>query len=221
MGAKRQNKIRLAWSPGFAYALGLIATDGCLSKDGRHLDLTSKDQEIVEMFRQCLGLENRIGLKARGYSHAKKYFRIQFGDIAFYEFLLTLGFMPAKSKIIGPLKVPRNVFPDFLRGCIDGDGSLDVHSHPESRHPQIRTRLSSASLPFLKWIKDQVNFYVETQGGWIDQASRVYVLSYAKADSLKVLQYISYDGVTNYLKRKHNIIKNFLPRWRNWETRKA
>lgn len=34
------------WSPKIAYAVGLITTDGSLSKDGRHIDLTSKDRRL-------------------------------------------------------------------------------------------------------------------------------------------------------------------------------
>ena len=43
-GAKPQGKVLIKWSPHFAYAVGLLTADGCLSKDGRHLDLTSKDR---------------------------------------------------------------------------------------------------------------------------------------------------------------------------------
>jgi hypothetical protein len=34
-------KVRIEWSPEFAYAIGLIATDGCLYNDGRHINFTS------------------------------------------------------------------------------------------------------------------------------------------------------------------------------------
>ena len=77
-------------------------------------------------------------------------FVIQFGDRIFYDFLISLGITPAKSKTIASLKIPEKYFADFLRGCIDGDGDIDVHSHPESQHPQLRIRLVSASPKFLK-----------------------------------------------------------------------
>ncbi len=37
--------IRYRWNANLAYAVGLIAADGCLSKDGRHIILVSKDIE--------------------------------------------------------------------------------------------------------------------------------------------------------------------------------
>ena len=44
------------WSPDLAYAVGLVATDGNLSPDGRHMSFISKDRDLVETFRQCFGL---------------------------------------------------------------------------------------------------------------------------------------------------------------------
>lgn len=53
--------MEIRWSNELAYAVGLIATDGNLSKDGRHIELTSKDTEQLETFKRCLKLKNRIG----------------------------------------------------------------------------------------------------------------------------------------------------------------
>lgn len=47
---KPQNKVKIKWSPEFAYAIGLLVTDGNLSPDGRHLNFTSKDRELAETF---------------------------------------------------------------------------------------------------------------------------------------------------------------------------
>src|SRR3989344_3916087 len=96
---KPQRKVKIKWSPEFAYAIGLITTDGCLSGDGRHIDFTSKDISLLKTFLKCLGIKNKIGRKTSGYSH-NKYTRIQFGDVIFYRFLLGIGLTPAKSKIL-------------------------------------------------------------------------------------------------------------------------
>ena len=88
MSRLRQNKVRIAWSPAFAYAIGLITTDGNLSPDGRHINLTTKDYDLAVTFKRCLGLENKIGRKARGSNlDEKRYFVVQFGDVSFYGFL--------------------------------------------------------------------------------------------------------------------------------------
>jgi hypothetical protein len=38
-----------------AYALGLAATDGCLSRDRRHVTFDSNDRELVQTFLLCVG----------------------------------------------------------------------------------------------------------------------------------------------------------------------
>jgi len=49
------------WTPTLAYAVGLLATDGCQT-DGRHLAFPSADRELVEILLRCLGKTNRSGL---------------------------------------------------------------------------------------------------------------------------------------------------------------
>jgi hypothetical protein len=46
----------IEWSPRLAYAVGLIATDGCLYGDGRHIAFISKDEDLM---RTLLSLVNR------------------------------------------------------------------------------------------------------------------------------------------------------------------
>ncbi len=55
--------IDTTWTANLAYAVGLIATDGCLSSNGILIDLTSKDREQLLNFSQCLGVNFTIGNK--------------------------------------------------------------------------------------------------------------------------------------------------------------
>ena len=190
---KRLSKVKADWNPKFAYAIGLLATDGNLSKDGRHINMTSKDEQLILIFKDCLGLENKIGKKARGGGKEKKYFVLQFRDTNFYEFLVAIGLTPAKSKTLGKLSIPKEYFWDFLRGCIDGDGTIGVFKHPESIQPQLRVRLYSASLKFLAWLKEEISELSDLEGGLIEdtiKSSRVYRLSFGKKDSIKLLRLV-------------------------------
>ncbi len=213
---RRLSKVRITWTPNFAYAIGLIATDGSLSKDGRHINFTSKDLVLVESFRECLGLNNKIGRKTREKEQEKKYFQIQFGDKNFYEFLLSLGLTPAKSKTLGTLNIPSSCFADFLRGCIDGDGNIGIHRHPESQHLQLRVNLTSASKIFLEWMKERIKIEINIAGGWIYTYGNMHVLSYGKSDSIKLLKFMYYPNVEFYLARKYLRAEPFLRVWPNW-----
>ena len=49
-GPKPKGKVKIAWSPQFAYAIGLLVSDGNLSPDGRHINFTTTDVELIELF---------------------------------------------------------------------------------------------------------------------------------------------------------------------------
>ena len=154
------SKVKIDWNPNFAYAIGLIATDGNLSPDGRHINFTTKDLDLAEKFREALNLTNKIGRKARGYSTEKKYFVVQFSDVSFYDFLIAIGLTPNKSKTLGPIDVPPEFFYDFLRGCLDGDGNINEYKHIESQYLQLKVRFYSASKIFVEWIQDVRNLLI-------------------------------------------------------------
>lgn len=202
------NKVKVRWSPEFAYAIGLIATDGNLSTDGRHIHFTSKDYDLAVLFKKCLNLSNIIGKKSRGGESEKKYNVVQFGDVVFYKFLVSIGLNVNKSKTIGKLKIPRKWFYHFLRGCIDGDGNINEFKHPESRFLQLRVRLFSASNSFLNWIKEET-----TKNGIVGHYSKtrsVHILVYAKSDSIKLLNLIYRQRHGIFLKRKYLLAKKYL-----------
>ena len=115
-GPKPKGKVKIKWSPKFAYAIGLLVSDGNLSPDGRHIVFVSKDYEMIELFQESLGIDIHIGKKANGTLPGKPYFVAQFSDVLFYKFLMDIGLMPNKSKVIGDVKIPDSYFFDFLRG---------------------------------------------------------------------------------------------------------
>ncbi len=211
-----KNHINTKWSADLAYVIGIIATDGNLSPDNRHIQLTSKDYEMMVNSKKCLAIKNNIGLKSRGASKEKKYFTLQFGSVSFYRFLLKIGLTKRKSKTLGSLDIPQKYFKDFLRGCIDGDGSISISTHPESKHPQYKVRLVSASPLFLSWILEMCQKILKTKGGSISKApsSTVYTLLFAKEDSITILRGIYYKGVI-CLSRKYKVAQKILGEWRN------
>lgn len=100
---------------------------------------------------------------------------------------------------------------DFVRGCFDGDGNIDVSFHPESKHPQLRLRLCSASLPFVNWIKKELTSQLHIKTGWVYSNSKsMHILSYGKADSIKILKNMYYNDVQYYLSRKYKVASRFI-----------
>lgn len=58
--SQSKHKIVIEWSSNLAYAIGLITSDGNLSKDKRHIKFGSKDEELMEKFKQSLSLGNTV-----------------------------------------------------------------------------------------------------------------------------------------------------------------
>jgi len=208
---KPKNKVKIKWSSEFAYAIGLLVTDGCLSSDGRHLDLTSNDIEQLLNFKKCLGISNKIGYKISGFTN-KKSSRVQFGDVNFYRFLLSIGLSPAKSKTMGGIDAPDKYFFDFLRGLHDGDGTF--YSYWDSRWRSsfmFYTEFISASKKHVDWLRHKL-FNLIKVGGYITGGNKksIYQLKYAKGESLKILKKMYYSKDVVCLSRKRLKIEKAL-----------
>jgi hypothetical protein len=211
VGVKPKEKVKRAWSQDLAYAIGLLATDGCLSSDGRHFDLTSKDKVQLRTFLQCLNLKNKIGYKYASHN-GKRYPRVQFGDVIFYQFLLGIGLMPAKTKIIGKVDIPDKYFFDFLRGHFDGDGTFYSYYDPRWKSSfMFYAVFISASKKHIDWIRKKLSRAVKVKGHINrDQERTVYQLKYAKKESLKVLRRMYYNSKVICLNRKRRKIERAL-----------
>ncbi len=201
---------KIAWNSSLAYAIGLITTDGCLSSRNGHFDLTSNDIQLLNTFKKCLGISNRITPKVSGYTGKKSSYRIQFGNVILYKWLLNIGLMPNKTHRIGSLKVPHRYFFDFLRGHLDGDGCIRKFQDPIYPNSQrLYTIFHSASLGHIKWLQHKINFLLGIHG-FLERTTREYRLTFAKKESSKLLPKIYSNPKVPCLKRKYKIAKSVL-----------
>ena len=205
-------KVKIKWSPDFAYAIGLIATDGNLSSNGRCTVFTSKDLEMINNFLKCLSISSKISMKARGGEKEKKYYYVQIGDINFYKFLNSIGLTPAKSKTIGIINIPDKYFFDFLRGHFDGDGTFYSYWDKRWRSSfMFYTEFISASKKHIDWIRGEIFKKIGIKGHITKSKNNsVYQLKYAKRESLRVLRKMYYKKEVVCLSRKRLKIDNVL-----------
>lgn len=205
---KKETKI--IWNYNLAYAVGLLATDGNLSSDGRHMVLVSKDIQQIKTFKRCLGLKNKISVKASGYVKKKKYHFVQFGNVNLYKWLQQIGLTPRKSKTISKLSIPDKYLADYLRGYIDGDGSISIYQDPVYPNSQrLYMRFSSGSIKHLKWIKRRIK-HLFSIDGYVRKCTRAFELTYAKTATKKLLKVIYYKKEIPCLHRKRKLIEQFL-----------
>lgn len=211
-GLKPQNKVKIKWSPEFAYAIGLLTTDGNLSPDGRHINLTSKDKEMILNFKKCLNITNKIGRKARGGRKEKKYYVLQFGDVNFYRFLQGIGLAANKSKILGTMEIPDKYFFDYLRGHFDGDGTFYFYWDPRWKYSfMFYTEFISASKKHIEWLRSKINRFLNIHGHITNGGRKIcYQLKYAKAESIRLLPKLYPQRNFPKLSRKYLKIKKCL-----------
>ena len=210
-GQKPKGKVKIKWSADFSYALGLFAADGSLSKDGRHIDFTSKDIEQVKNYSKCLGIKVVIGLKDK--HDRNRSFRIQFSDVLFYRFLMDIGFTPAKSLTIREIQMPQKYFTDFLRGLFDGDGYSYSYFDPRWKSSfMFYIGFCSASKDFIDWLRSLI-YKKWGMGGHVSSSkekSPCYQLKYSKYEAVELVKKMYYKNDIICLSRKYLKIKESL-----------
>lgn len=204
-----RQKRTYCWSPNIAYSVGLMASDGCLQSDGRHLDLTSIDTEQLDNFRISIGRpELPISDKLSGLKLPA--FRVQFSDVSYYDFLLQTRLTPAKSKTMPALKIPLNFYSHFLRGLFDGDGSSNAYFDPRWRSSYMfYVSYTSASKQFLEYLSVTNQKLYGLCGSSIRLQKGAYSLVYAKADA-QLLYTAMYTDAELFLSRKKTKLENFI-----------
>jgi hypothetical protein len=201
------------------YLVGLIASDGCLQKDGKVVAIYSADITFLNDLKQLLNIRGKV------YTYTKRKLScLQICSKTFYEFLLSIGLTPAKSLTLGKLKIPDEYFNDFLRGEIDGDGYIRKWTNKGEYTEQCTCGICSASYEFANWLKNKISvlysvncsFYKETP----KKGNIIYRLVLPKLATQKVLKEVYYDGALA-LKRKANLAKECIETPTRWHSYKG
>ena len=208
------------WTPNLAYVVGLITTDGCLSCQKGKITFTSKDIDLINSFKRILKLNNKIGKTINARSFA---YRIQFCNVKLYRWLLSIGLTPHKSKTIGPIKIPRRLFIDFLRGHLDGDGCItrytdryNTYKNPKYVYERLSIRFVSASERHVQWLNMRIIKILKIKGclhtSKLDTrtGNTMYILKFGKMNSLKLLEKIYYSPNLPCLDRKRILAQQCL-----------
>jgi len=116
-------------TPMKAWVLGLLASDGSMSKAGQlKLELHRKDLEIVVAVRDELAPEARISYYN---TRTTPMARFMISDPGLRADLASHGVVNAKTLITAwPTDLPREFVNSFVCGYYDGDGSLGLRPIP-------------------------------------------------------------------------------------------
>lgn len=212
-----RSRASAGWSPEMAYAVGLIATDGCLVTGQRRIDFCTADLQLAETYLVCLGRDPgavRVERTPRG----ALLYRVVLKDAELYRWLLTIGLTPRKSLTLGALDVPKENLVHVVRGLLDGDGTIlnftskaDTTRRPDGsyRYEWFRVRFVSASRRHLVWLQDRIHGTLGIRGA-IGETERpphspIYRLQFGRWDSMRILPWIYADRGAPCLLRKRAI----------------
>jgi hypothetical protein len=215
------------WNSNLAYAVGLITTDGNLSNDKRHILFTTTDRQLANTFEECLGIKNKITETPPSGFGKKNAYRINFGNVKFYSWLQKIGLLSNKKRLTGKIDIPDKYFVDFLRGYLDGDGSIFTYTDKYMAYKgkrytynRLYTSLISTNREQIEWVRSQIKMVLKIQGALSsytkkDRKLPIWQLRFAKNDSLKLLPWIYYKPGLPCLKRKRKIADSSLREYKN------
>lgn len=206
---------QIDWTPTIAYIVGLIVTDGNLSKDGRHITFKTADYQLATTFKECLNLHYDIKTSPCKRNKERHHYRVQFSDVKFYHWLNDIGIKSAKTYNIGPIKIPDIYFRDFLRGHLDGDGTVtsyndknNIYKNIHYENQRIFIRFLSASNLHINWLRSYIFQQTGCLGALItiaphtDNRVTIWEIKFAKKESLRLIEYIYYSSGLPCLERK-------------------
>jgi len=104
------------------YLLGAYMTDGCISITKDHsacITLSSKDRNWLNAVAQLICPELPIKMH-----HNHKCWDIKIHSYELAQWFISKGCTPKKSLTLKFPDVPNKFIPDFIRGIIDGDGTI-------------------------------------------------------------------------------------------------
>ena len=188
------------WSPEMAYVLGMIITDGCISKT-RTVTLSINDKDLLEKIKETMGSMHKVTPS----KHQKGLYCFRFSREKLVKDLEKLCVVPRKSHIVKFPEVPGTYLPDFIRGVFDGDGSVFY----DKRRPKfpLRSKFMSSSEAFIKGLQKSLEglgmsertiYKQKTKNGWS------YMFIYEHKNSHKLFN-ILYKNIENglFLDRKY------------------
>lgn len=179
-----------------AYIIGLLLTDGHLSKNGA-LMLTLKDLDIMEKYKK--------ELKSNAPIRYDKYGNPTLNIVCknFNDDLLKFGFHNRKSYKIDIDKIlsfiPKEFEHHFVRGLFDGDGGIHIYEYDYTIKEQCVFQFTG-----LKNVCDYVYNYLELTTKYVKESDITYTIRVGNPLKIKEIFDKLYFNADIYIERKYN-----------------
>lgn len=145
------------FTPESCYWAGFVAADGSMHKDNRRIEIEIKYSDRLHLNSLChfIGRDHKLWHRDRVKNN--KIYKASAVSIVsknvVYDLRTNFNITPRKTSTLKPpTQIPSYLVSHFIRGYVDGDGSIGWHKHNKT----IRLHICSGSEEFLKWIKSTI-----------------------------------------------------------------
>lgn len=192
------------WSPNMAYVVGFILADGCIIKgtykgysDSLKFGVQTQDRDILEKIKYELKSKHKLSV-----TKTKNAVSFSISSQKIVDDLKNLGIIYRKSlKEIVPT-VPTKYVKDFIRGVVDGDGSIQLDKR---NYPALSVAGGENTLRFIRdHFFTKFKLYSGLYKGTYSKNAQKYLygINY-RTNSAKTLINYLYTNSKLYLNRKY------------------
>src|SRR3989338_1486091 len=192
------------WSANMSYVLGFILADGCIIKgtykgysDSLKFGVQLKDRDVLEKIKYELKSKHKLSV-----TKTKNAVSFSISSQKIVDDLKNLGIIYRKSlKEIVPT-VPTKYVKDFIRGVVDGDGSIQLDKR---NYPALSVAGGGKTLRFIQdHFFSKFKLYFGLYKGTYSKNAQKYLygINY-RTNSAKTLINYLYTNSKLYLNRKY------------------
>ena len=186
------------------YLLGLFYSDGNVYSNGKSYECSIKsiDVSLLNSIKNLVCL-NKPLIKVKN----SNCYKLVFNNKIIYNWLNSWGCVPNKTKILKFPNIPEKYISHFMRGLIDGDGSIGFYKKPilrfdsasidliDSFNQKLNAMQLNCSVTKTKWIVANIN------GRETKSTTQMYRLTLTNLKCYKFIKYL-YKNAELFLDRK-------------------
>ena len=196
-----------------AYVLGYIFADGCIMKHRYRLKIASSEKNHLKKVLQAMESNYPILTDKKGIGRLPVYSGIVDSKKIYFD-LVKLGLIPRKSKVITFPNINGKYFFHFLRGYLDGDGSV-YYDKPHidrgnKKYTRLNTCFTCGSSKFLNTIQKLISNKLKVSQQKLSKNHTAFKLRYSTQDSLRLLKQIYKSDKFLKLNRKYKMYKDYI-----------
>lgn len=190
-----------------SYCLGWWMSDGNTSTKGHTSKLSITDEDILIEIAKAMNYTGQI-YKEKLKEERKQAYTLKISSIKLRQDLINLGCVPNKTFLLKFPNITENLLNHFVRGFLDGDGTINVYSCEKFRIYNRWTVGFVGTKDMMEGIiaiidKEKLcidGYYLTKKNKYNDK--NTWILDIKNHHGLPFLNYL-YKDATIFLKRKH------------------